>query len=182
MASRAASISATPLLNRSSSGIRSMVFLRGCGSSDEHPVQALEGCGWVVRGAAMEWRGLHQRAARRREPMEALRLGHGRKWPGQDLARGDALDETELIPDGLVIASGPKRIERRRVERRTRPEKPMRPAEDDEPGIEELLALDIGNDPDDRVGERATRRRHAGPRCGRVRPRPPTCDAHRDAP
>src|SRR5688572_21191858 len=100
MASRAASISATPLLNRSSSWIRSMVFLRGFGSRDEHPVEALEGSGGVVRGAAVQRCRLDQGAPRRREPVKALRLRHGRKWPGQDLPRGDALDETKLIPDG----------------------------------------------------------------------------------
>src|SRR5688500_14767974 len=104
MASRAASISATPLLNRSSSWVRSMVFLRDGGSRDEHPVQALESCVWVVGRAAVERRGLDHGASRGREPVEALRLAHRAERAGSDLAGRDALDEAQLIPDPVVVA------------------------------------------------------------------------------
>ena len=134
----------------------------------------------VIAHARMQRAGLNERAARRREPMEALRLAHRGERRDLEGPGGDGLEEAELLADRRDVALRADDAQRLAVDGGPGAEVLARAAEEDQPGIEELLALDVGHDPNDGIGERATRRRHAGPRCERDRPRRPTFLVPRD--
>ncbi len=138
----------------------------------------LEGRRRIVGGARMERPRLDDRAARCGQPVEPLRLAHGRERAAHDRAGGDRLDERELLADGIDVAARSERQERIAVERRPHGQVALRPAEEDQPGVEELAPLDVRHHADHGVRERATRRRHAAPACGPAPPPRPRSRGH----
>jgi hypothetical protein len=108
----------------------------------------------VRRDAGMDWTYLYYRASGRRQPVEALGKGPAARRSTLGIAFADERDEPQVALDLGRLTRRSKRRQARRIEVNARAQKPCPAAEEDHPGVDELLPLHARNDPDDGVIKR----------------------------
>src|SRR6478736_8831602 len=106
--------------------------------------------GRVVAQPGMDLGGLDDRARWRHQPVEALRLLEASDRSGVRIAGGDAFDGVEVRPDGRRIEVRGERGKPPFVERDPRAEVASWPAQQDDPDVQALAALDPRQHADDR--------------------------------
>src|SRR5688572_31668528 len=134
---RASSTAAYPPGYRPRSSVRSMRlgFLAAGWSVDQGGVEVVEGCGGVIGHPAVGRSGLNRRAARRGEPVEALRQAHAGKRAAGNVAGRDALDQLQLRSERVEVGIGPEGRQSIGVQGGARVQVLQRAAEEDEAGV-----------------------------------------------
>jgi hypothetical protein len=113
--------------------------------------EAVEEVAGIVAESGVDRGGLDDGAARGAEPVEALALGKVGDGAGVWVTVADAENRVEVLADEIDVSVGPERGEAAGIEMHARLEEFLLEAEDDNGGVDELLAFDARDDAEDDV-------------------------------
>jgi hypothetical protein len=116
--------------------------------------EAIEEIAGFVADAGVDGARLQNRAAGRREPVEALALGETGDGPGGSVALTDAGDGVEVLADEIGVGLGPESAQALWIESDAAVEVALFETEYDDGGVDEFLAFDAGDDAEDGVIKR----------------------------
>jgi hypothetical protein len=113
--------------------------------------EAIEEISGFVADSGVDRGRLDDGAARGAEPVEALALGEAGDGAGSRIAGADARDGVEVLADEVDVGVGPEGEKASGIEMHAGVEVFLLEAEDDDGGVDELLAFDAGDDAEDDV-------------------------------
>src|SRR5579875_79158 len=124
------------------------------GRSNHSLEESIQGCLWIGGRSGMDRRSLDDRAAGRGQPVEAVCRRPGCRLAGGQVTVADQRDEREVVLDLRRIALGREGGEPRWIKLDAGAKEGAGAAEKNDPGIDELLALDPRHDADHGVVKR----------------------------